>query len=207
VSGDASLISQALLGEEGGRCMLIALKDRIWGDLKDQDAVLMHYHSIRSPIRDSIQMDLVFSVKGRARLWQGRQIWVVPKQVGLTHSLSMQELYRLNSPQELINHLMSHLAEKSIREVGPRLREADPRIGARVFVGQVEQPAFLRCPILDPPVFLFPEIQGETPYTRCLLCQERFRLYQDVYWGGGTLLWVCDSCAHGDTRVDVLSSH
>jgi len=195
LQSEVTLVQKALFSKEGNQAALEVLKERLWGDLQDQDTISTHFSSLRSLLQASFQLNLVFTIKGRYRSSQGFEGWVEPKSVHFSSHLSEHEVFLVASPQSLLQKVMQSFTEGAIREMGLRLREADPRIGTRVFVGQMPDPPFPRCPLLDPPVFSLPGILGESPFVRCTLCGERFRISQEVYWGGGDLLWGCAPCA------------
>ena len=190
------------------------LFNALWGDLRDGAAsspVQIIVASLLSPRDMTRVITLYIRVQYHERMWAGERVSVRVPDVGYKIALSDRALY-MSSVEVVLAGELRKLVAEAPRTIAPRLYEADPRIGARVFVGvdllqgaDREAATWMTCPLFDPPggvhtPYPYPPAtvqrgaQHHERWTRCGRCQKGLALGEEATWGGGHLLWVCDSC-------------
>lgn len=186
----------------------------LWGTLHDLSVkpVEIRVDSEPSPLQRARVMTLTITVQPTWRQWAGRDVRVRDHRVTYQMSIPESDFYMMGA-EEAIGEALKVMEEEFPEKVAPFLYEADPRIGTQVEVeGFIDRttvkypsscllfdpPGGIFQPLLKPPVD-FPMTRDHfVRWSRCALCQAGFLPGDHVFWGGGNLLWACQSCADPD---------
>jgi hypothetical protein len=165
----------------------------LWGEYGSGIPVTFEMEVDPSPATMSQQWAFYATSEEYFREWRGRRIRVVPKVVALQRHLQDHEL--VHSPMNSIYQFIRVFTDDILEGFAPRLYESDPRIGEKKYVGSPFEAPLTPCPLFDPPQGIkMPGLTRVPRWNRCF-CGNQFVSGEQVTWGGGNLLWVCEHCA------------
>lgn len=179
------------------------LDDLLWGELRPESMTLpikLWWEIYDEPRLMGKTTALTIVVSEHARIWRGQQLKVARKEVSFRHTLLSAE--RLTAQVDI----RALVFRRALLEIAPRLYEADPRIGTvRRIIQDEPGLSLMKCPLFDPPGGVQKPLVYSSRFdgfreeyfgrwTRCGLCREPFAPQEEVTWGGGNLLWLCQKC-------------